>query len=124
MLKFKNFYTPLGQGKTIGESLKIWWSGILNDDEHYRISWFYGMTIIGDPLINFLYRVRSTSRIALNSFDTDNSATYRYVKASEEIQADNYAIPAGMKVIFNAPSVIMNAGFTCNPESTLVINNT
>ena len=124
MLKFKNFYTPLGQGKTIGESLKIWWSGILNDEEHYRISWFYGMTIIGDPLINFLYRVRSTSRIVLNSFDTDNSATYRYVKASEEIQADNYAIPAGMKVIFNAPSVIMNAGFTCNPESTLVINNT
>lgn len=121
MLKFQYFYTPLGQGKTIGEALKLWWPSISTDSEHYRISWFYGMTIIGDPMINLFYQHTATSQVTLNGFDTGNAASHRYVRASSTITANNYAIPAGKKVIFDAPNSILNSGFVCSPESTLLI---
>lgn len=121
MLKFQYFYTPLGQGKTIGEALKLWWPSISTDSEHYRISWFYGMTIIGDPMINLFYQHTATSQVTLNGFDTGNAASHRYVRASSTITANNYAIPAGKKVIFDAPNAILNSGFVCSPESTLLI---
>jgi len=42
------FYTPLGQGKTIGESFRLWWwnglHGPLDSDSQ-------GMCILGDPLL-------------------------------------------------------------------------
>jgi len=56
MLNFNKFYIPLGQGKTMGESLKQWWIdafGTIHTD--YVISWHYGMSIIGDPIINFFH---------------------------------------------------------------------
>lgn len=54
MLEFNDFYTPLGEGKTFGESFKIW--AIENMEsgagsQHESQSWFYGMTIIGDPTL-------------------------------------------------------------------------
>lgn len=43
-----DFYTPLGQGKTIGESFRLWWwnglHGPLDSDSQ-------GMCILGDPLL-------------------------------------------------------------------------
>ncbi|MDD3803096.1 MAG: C25 family cysteine peptidase [bacterium] len=52
MLDFEYFYTPLSNGKNIGEAFKDWFSyqatGGFTIDE---VSWFGGMTIIGDPFI-------------------------------------------------------------------------
>ena len=52
MLNFGDYYTPLGQGATFGEAYLDWWkaqaAGGFNDDEK---DWFYGMTMIGDPLM-------------------------------------------------------------------------
>jgi hypothetical protein len=52
MLNFGDYYTPLGQGATFGEALLDWWqaqaSGGYDDGEK---DWFYGMTMIGDPLM-------------------------------------------------------------------------
>ncbi|MDR0232031.1 MAG: PKD domain-containing protein, partial [Dysgonamonadaceae bacterium] len=54
MLSFDKFYKPLGEGKSIGESLKIWWINTFgNTHSNITISWHYGMSIIGDPMINF-----------------------------------------------------------------------
>lgn len=52
MLEFHQFYKPLGQNKTVGESFKLWFQSqapYSNSD----LSWFYGMVIIGDPMISF-----------------------------------------------------------------------
>ena len=46
------FFSQLGMGKTVGESLKQWGINMLYNGAN---SEYYGITIIGDPLINFYY---------------------------------------------------------------------
>ena len=50
MLVFRNFYAPLGEGKSFGEAFKEWFDSLApySNDE---ISWHYGMCILGDPLV-------------------------------------------------------------------------
>ncbi|MBN1211298.1 MAG: hypothetical protein JXA92_01865 [candidate division Zixibacteria bacterium] len=52
MLQFGYFYQPFGQGKTIGESFKDWFTviagGGFSIDE---LCWHYGMTLQGDPTL-------------------------------------------------------------------------
>ena len=53
MLAFENFYKPMSSGKVIGEALLEWWKslGTTHDDgERY---WFYGLTLLGDPTLNW-----------------------------------------------------------------------
>lgn len=123
MLEFYKFYTPLGQGKSIGESLVYWWKTVNFYTEVRKIHWFYGMTIIGDPMINFHYQHDMPSTVTLNGFDVNNPAIYRFATASFRITAINYSIPAGKNVQFNAPTVVLNSGFNCPPESEFIINN-
>ena len=115
MLNFNHFYTPLGQGKTIGESFKQWWINGAILTSNFIISWHYGMTIVGDPLINFHHCMnnRCVSQITLNSFDTSNPTSHRYIVAKDKIIVNNYVIPAGKHVIFNAKEVELNSGFEC-----------
>ncbi len=50
MLVFEDFYKPLGQGKSIGESFKEWF----NSQAPFALwekEWFYGMMICGDPTL-------------------------------------------------------------------------
>ena len=47
MLNFREFYQPLAQGKSIGDAFKLW--SIMWADSDPK--WFYGMNIIGDPLL-------------------------------------------------------------------------
>ncbi len=49
MLQFENFYDPLGQGKTLGESFREWFEAVFEDgcDPSER-SWFYGMCLVAD----------------------------------------------------------------------------
>ena len=50
MLDFRYFYEPIGNGSSFGTALKEWFEfeyPYSNSD----ISWFYGMTILGDPTL-------------------------------------------------------------------------
>ncbi|UCH87963.1 MAG: hypothetical protein JSV49_06745, partial [Thermoplasmata archaeon] len=47
MLDYNEFYTPLSNDKSIGEAFFDWF--VLNSEQSR--SWFYGMTLIGDPLL-------------------------------------------------------------------------
>lgn len=54
MLNFADFYTPLGNGNTLGEAFLQWFAlngetGAGNQSESR--SWFYGMALIGDPTL-------------------------------------------------------------------------
>lgn len=52
MLDFEQFYEPLGEGANLGEAMRDWWvahaPGGYTPDEY---SWFYGMTLLGDPTL-------------------------------------------------------------------------
>ena len=52
MLKFAQFYTPLGNGDSFGKAYKAWWNYIINGgftpSEKY---WHLGMVVLGDPTI-------------------------------------------------------------------------
>jgi hypothetical protein len=52
MLKFTQFYTPLGNGNSLGAAYKAWWSYIVSggfsQGEKY---WHLGMVLLGDPTI-------------------------------------------------------------------------
>ena len=52
MLDFQYYFDPLGQGNTFGAAMRNWWNveganGYSADDK----DWFYGMTLLGDPLL-------------------------------------------------------------------------
>jgi hypothetical protein len=58
MLSNDNFYDPLGQNATLGESLRDWFSESLTSSSEAGsayLEWFYGMNIIGDPLLSINY---------------------------------------------------------------------
>ncbi len=63
MLYFGDFYTPLSQGKSLGESFKEWFA--INGEVSRQ--WFYGMTLLGDPTIMLQKR-----GILLSSFRVDD----------------------------------------------------
>lgn len=53
MLLFENFYGPMGAGRTIGEAFVQWWRGLGGSHELDERRWYYGMTLIGDPTLNW-----------------------------------------------------------------------
>jgi hypothetical protein len=56
MLRFHSFYRELGRNACLGEAFRVWMNErILGfDAPSFVISWHYGMTIVGDPLVAFL----------------------------------------------------------------------
>lgn len=53
MLMFADFYKPMGQGRAIGDAFVRWWKdrGPTHDLGERR--WFYGLTLLGDPTLNW-----------------------------------------------------------------------
>ncbi len=51
MLFFSQFYSPLGAKSTIGEALKKWFN-LRTLTEPWQRSWFYGITLLGDPTLS------------------------------------------------------------------------
>jgi hypothetical protein len=56
MLRFHSFYQELGRNACLGDAFRIWMNNRIASFEaqSFVISWHYGMTIVGDPLIAFL----------------------------------------------------------------------
>lgn len=131
LLCMSNFYTPLHSGKTMGQSLVDWWNSNLcyTMDADSIICWFFGLTIIGDPLVNFYHCTNSTctDEITLYSYDNNNSPLSYYL-ASESIIVTpptngSFTIPNGDHCILNAPTVLIDGEFLCPLGSTLEILN-
>ena len=53
MLLFENFYGPMGLGKNIGDAFVDWWKALGTDHDLGERQWYYGMTILGDPTLNW-----------------------------------------------------------------------
>lgn len=52
MLAFENFYGSMGRGRSIGDAYRDWWRALGDHDLGDR-QWFYGMTLLGDPTLNW-----------------------------------------------------------------------
>jgi hypothetical protein len=53
MLMFENFYAPMGAGKSIGAAFVDWWKALGADHNLDERRWYYGMTLLGDPTLNW-----------------------------------------------------------------------
>lgn len=53
MLTFENFYTPMGNGKVIGDAYVDWWKALGAKHELWMRQWFYGLVLLGDPTLNW-----------------------------------------------------------------------
>ncbi len=53
MLFFEDFYSPMGQGKVIGDAFVDWWKARGPDHELWERRWFYGLVLLGDPTLTW-----------------------------------------------------------------------
>lgn len=75
MLNLNYFYNPLIT-KTIGESFKDWFTATGESDR----SWFYGMTVLGDPALSPTYTPPAYHDVAV-----DNLIVSKYIEAGETV---------------------------------------
>ena len=54
MLEFQHFYSPLSLGHCIGDAFSNWFSIMAEAWGDTSRSWFYGMTLIGDPTLTVI----------------------------------------------------------------------
>lgn len=127
MYQFEYFYPQLGHAKTIGQALVNWWRDKILDDPPQEISWNYGLTIIGDPLVNFFHCTNSTCQnlLTLTSYNTANSPLSYYL-TSDKItvsppSSGSFSIPVGDHCILNSPIVEIYGAFNCPQGATLEI---
>lgn len=92
MLNFNDFYTPLGQNKTIGTAFKDWFAlnGETGADTDSR-RWFYGMTILGDPTLTprDIFPAYAPENIQLKITGNDANLTWNN---SESLDVASYNI--------------------------------
>ncbi len=69
MLYFENFYGPMGNGKAIGDAFVAWWKALGAAHDLGMRQWFYGLTLLGDPTLNWWTGVVPALR---NPYDGDN----------------------------------------------------
>jgi hypothetical protein len=53
MLLFENFYGPMGAGACIGDAFVSWWNSLGTSHDLGERRWYYGMTLLGDPTLNW-----------------------------------------------------------------------
>ena len=117
MLGFSNFYTPLGDGKCIGQALKRWWIDYCGSTHtHTDAHWFYGMTILGDPLIDFNFTNDCDNILTLTGTESTNNMYY----AQSMITVQNYSIPQGKSVTLSAPTIEITGSFSCDSGATFL----
>lgn len=121
MYYFSLFYRLLGIGRCIGEAHKQWWKVNFGDNHDINIvHWFYGMTILGDPLINFNFTNDCDDILTLNG--GEESASNNMYYAQSKIIVQNYSLTEGQSVTLSAPTIQINGPFTCNSASTFTTN--
>lgn len=121
----KHFYSQL-ESNNLGEAYCYWWNQLGNIHSHSIICWNYGMTLLGDPTIDFRYKVsnRCVNDLTLTSFPSENSSNLIVYKAGNSITVSNsFTIPQGVHVVFDAPQVVIENGFICPIGSSFEIRS-
>ncbi|MBT7788280.1 MAG: hypothetical protein HN757_05310, partial [Calditrichaeota bacterium] len=73
MLFFDDFYIPLSEGQSFGQSLQSWMIEHAHDPErpNWARSWFYGMTYYGDPTLKIKQGLR-VGEMEITELEGDN----------------------------------------------------
>ena len=125
---YRNFYTSLQNERTMGQALVDWWhQRIPYQGSLLDLCWTFGLSIIGDPLVNFYHCTNGSCKeqITLNSYNYANSPLSYYL-ASEKItipSTASYIIPVGDHCILNAPTVEIQGEFLCPRGSSMEVLN-
>ena len=121
----KHFYEPLGQGECIGNAYRTWWKDFASKTTLYiqqrRYRWFYGMCILGDPMINFLYDNQCNEEVNISSWDANNTSDTHIYYAQEEI-AVSCTVPHNKTLELHANSIRLTDGFYAPTGSNLHIS--
>ena len=95
MLSYEYFYEPLGKGYCFGEAFKRWFAQVLKgSDKSGIMAWFYGMTIIGDPILTPAPPRASGEFIIAALYESYAPPSPRLLESvpSFEIEAESYPI--------------------------------
>ena len=126
MYTSNSFITNLSS-ESIGKAFRDWWKLTMgNNHTNYHVSWFYGMTLLGDPTINFRHQVNDVcvENLTLTAFPSDNHSNLVLFKAGNSINiSENFEIPNGVHVIFDAPVVTFSNNFSCPFGSSFETRN-
>ena len=103
--------------QNLGNSYLNWWKNKYgNTHNDGTVYWAYGMTLLGDPTINFYHNVSDycVNNLTLTSFPLDNYSNLILYRAGNSITVtDNYTIRTGVHTVFDAPTVTFSSGFNC-----------
>lgn len=125
MLSSRYFYQYFSM-YNIGESMLNWWNYYGNNHNNSIIRWYYGMVLLGDPTINFRHNVSNycVNDLVLNSYPSNDESNLIMYKAGKTITVKSgFVIPNGVHVIFDAPKVIFDKGFSCPKGATFETRN-
>lgn len=114
----KTFYKHLGEGDCIGTAYRVWWKDCasVNVTPTKKKRWYYGMCILGDPLINLLYDNQCKESIDISSWEQTNSSNFQIYHAQDEIIA-SCVIPNDKTLELHANRICLKPGFY-SPENT------
>lgn len=125
MWGYKHFYEKLGQGECIGTAYHTWWKDFASTTSLYlnerRYRWFYGMCILGDPMINFLYDNQCNEEVNISLWNQNNTSDKHIYYAQEEIAA-SCTIPFNKTLELHANSIRLTNGFHAPAGSSLHIS--
>lgn len=122
MLGTNYFYSQFPTNHIGGALLHWWHSHHGNSHIPNTIWWSYGMTLLGDPTINFRHQVGDycVHDLELTSFPQDDNSNLILMKAGSTITtSQSFIIPQGVEVILDAPEVTIGSTFYCPLGSTL-----
>ena len=119
----KTFYKYLGQGDCMGTAYRIWWKDVASEinDVKRRHRWYYGMCILGDPMINFLYDNQCNEEVNMSSWNQNNTSD-THIYYAQEVIAASCTIPHNKTLELHANSIRLTDGFYAPTGSNLHIS--
>lgn len=116
MLNTELFYNSLGNN-SIGGAFLHWWIHNHHSPHNNVTIWgSYGMALLGDPTIKLWHHVQQVCQqnLVLSSYPANDHSNLLLIKAGNSITVQNsFIIPVGVHVIFDAPNITFESGFSC-----------
>ncbi|MCK4978943.1 MAG: hypothetical protein KAS62_01035, partial [Candidatus Delongbacteria bacterium] len=117
MLGFSYFYSHLLSDKVFGTALKNWWIDYVGPSHDFdETCWFYGMSIIGDPMINPMYDAE-TNLIPPQNIGISQSGNDMLVNWDAVPNANTYTIYSS-----SDPNAEFPIGWTLEQDKIAVTN--
>lgn len=120
MIQSYNYYRPLGEGKCVGEALTKYLQNTLEGGSWHDIDieWLYGLTIVGDPMVN-MFHCGCKEQLTLTSYSKPD-----YVANKITISpTSDFKIPSNTHVVFDTKSFEIQKNFECPIGSSFEILN-